>query len=205
MLAVLITLTPGRQNELIDCQKARVRIALLPIMDVKIHWNSTQELLECAYILSESTREWLKNPKYSAYRPLFTTQDDWTNVKYDLEVLWPFRYWTLWMSKWHTLTLHHLITGYNDMFDHMVGVMRALAKMKTQWKEDLYFAVKFARQKLAKYYTEVTPTTGMLLISAHTLDPFQKLRLLRKWDKGMDTYPEDETIYTTHHHETFLQ
>jgi len=48
------------------------------------------------------------------------------------------------MSKRHTVTLHHVITVYNDMFDHMDGVMRALPKMKTQWKEDLFFAVKLA-------------------------------------------------------------
>jgi hypothetical protein len=35
MLAVLIRLTPGRRNEFIDCQKAKVGIAVLPIMDVK--------------------------------------------------------------------------------------------------------------------------------------------------------------------------
>jgi hypothetical protein len=57
----------------------------------------------------------------------------------------------------------------------MDGVMRALAKKKTQWKEDLFFAVKLAKQKLSKYYAEVTPTTGMLLISAQILDPFWKL------------------------------
>jgi len=32
------------------------------------------------------------------------------------------------MSKWHAVTLHHVITVYNDIFDHMDGVMRALAK-----------------------------------------------------------------------------
>jgi hypothetical protein len=30
------------------------------------------------------------------------------------------------------------------MFDHMDGVMRAFAKKKTPWKEDLFFAVKLA-------------------------------------------------------------
>jgi hypothetical protein len=35
MLAVLFTLTPGCRNKFIDCQKAKVRIAVLPIMDVK--------------------------------------------------------------------------------------------------------------------------------------------------------------------------
>jgi hypothetical protein len=62
------------------------------------------------------------------------------------------------------------------MFDHMDGVMRALPKKKTQRKEDLSFAVKLARQKLSKYYAEVTPTTGMLMISAQILDLFRKLR-----------------------------
>jgi hypothetical protein len=30
------------------------------------------------------------------------------------------------------------------MFDHMDGVMGALPKKKTQWKEDLFFVVKLA-------------------------------------------------------------
>ena len=80
------------------------------------------------------------------------------------------------MSKRHTVTVQHIITVYNKMFDHMDGVMQASPKKKTPWKEDLFFAVKLARQKMSEYYTEVTPTTGILLMSAHILDPFRKLR-----------------------------
>jgi len=109
------------------------------------------------------------------------------------------------MSKRHTVTLHHVITVFNDMFDHMDGVMSALAKQKTQWKEDLFFAVKLAWQKLSKYYAEVTPTTGKLLISAHILDPFHKLRSFRKQAKGMDINPEDEISYTTQSKEAWLK
>jgi len=109
------------------------------------------------------------------------------------------------MSTRHTVTLHHGITVYNDMFDHMDGVMRALAKKKTQWKEDLFFTVKLAQQKVLKSYAEVTPTTDMLLISAYILDPFHVLRSFRKWDKGMDIFPEDETSCTTQYHEAFLK
>ena len=205
MHAVKITLTPGRQNEVIDCQKPKVRIGVLPIIDVKTCWNSTVELLERAIRLREFTREWLQNPKYAKYRPLFTTQDEWMIVKYVLEVLRPFRYWTLWMSKRHTVTLHHVITVYNEMFDHMDSMMRPLAKKKTPWKEDLFFAVKLARQKLFKYYAEVTPMTGMLLISTHILDRFRKLRSFRKWDEGMDINPEDQTFYSTQYQEAFLK
>ena len=87
------------------------------------------------------------------------------------------------MYKRHTVTLHHLITVYNDMFDHMDGVMIAVAKKKTQWKEDLFFAVELARQKLSKYDAEVTPSTGMRVIAAHIRNPVRMLRLFRKWDK----------------------
>ena len=193
-----ITLTPGGQ-------KANVQIAVLPIIDVKTWCNLTLELFEPAYRLCEFTCKWLKNPKSSDYRSLYTTENEWTMVKYAMEVLRPFRYWTLWMLKRHTVTLHHVITIYNDMFDHKNGVLWALAKEKTQWKEDLYFAVKFAQQKLSKYYAEVTPTMDMLLISARILDPFWKLWSFRKWDKGIDINPEDKTSYTTQYHEAFLK
>jgi len=122
-----------------------------------------------------------------------------------MELLRPFRYWTLWMSKRHTVTLHHVITRYNDMFEHMDSVMQALATKKTQWKHNLFFAVKLARQKLSKYYAEVTPTTGMLRISAPILDPFWKLRSCGKWDKGMDPNPDDETSYTTQYQVAILK
>jgi hypothetical protein len=91
------------------------------------------------------------------------------------------------------------------MFDHMDGAMRALCNKKTQWKEDLFFAVKLARQKLSKFYTEVTPTTGMLLISSHSLDPFWKLRSFSMWDNGMHIIPEGNTAYTTQYQEALLK
>jgi hypothetical protein len=67
------------------------------------------------------------------------------------------------------------MTVYKDMFDHMDGVMRALAKKKTQQKEDLFLAMTLAGPKQLKYYAEVTPSRGMVLISADSLDYFRKL------------------------------
>jgi len=91
------------------------------------------------------------------------------------------------------------------MFDHMDGVMQALAVMKAPWKEELFFAVKLAWQKLSNYYNEVTPTTGMLLISAHILDPFRTVQLIGKWDKRTDINTEDKTFYTTQYQEALLK
>jgi hypothetical protein len=50
-----------------------------------------------------------------------------------------------------------VITVYNVMFDNLDGVMLTSAQLMSQWNEDLYFAVRFAKQKLSKYYGEVTP------------------------------------------------
>jgi hypothetical protein len=75
------------------------------------------------------------------------------------------------MSKRYTVTLHHVITVYHNMFDYMHCLMRGLAKKKTQCKADSFFAVQYVRQKLLIHYAEVTSTTGILLISTHILDP----------------------------------
>jgi len=109
------------------------------------------------------------------------------------------------MWKRLTVTLHQVITVYNDMFDHMDGIMRVWAKKMTPGKEAVYFAGKLTSQKLSKYYAEVTPTMGMHRISVHILDPFCKLQSYRKLDKGMDINPENETWYTTPYEETLLK
>jgi len=49
------------------------------------------------------------------------------------------------MTNRHTVTLHHVITVYNDMFDHKNGVMRALARKKIEWEGELLFALKLAQ------------------------------------------------------------
>jgi len=197
-------LTPGGRNWFVDCQNANSQIAVPPVMDGTTHWNLTLKLLERTDSSCAFTWEWLKNLIYGDYRPLFTIQDECTTVKYVMEASWPFQYWTLCMSKEHTVTQHHVITVYNHMFNHMDGVMWALPKMKTQWKKDLYFAVKFVWQRQSKYCTKGTPRTGMLLISAHIVDPFQMLWSFRKSDKGMHINPEDETSYTTQFKEALL-
>jgi hypothetical protein len=108
------------------------------------------------------------------------------------------------MAKRHTVPQHYIITVYNDMFDHMDRMMGAFAKKKSHWKAQLLFAVKFARQKLSKYYAEMTPTTGIQRISVHRLNPYWKLQSFTQWGKGTDINPEDETSYSTQYHEACM-
>jgi len=149
--------------------------------------ESESTLLSCRGLGASGCTEkhWCCQPEYLGglrvasgpiyiFADVYTTHNEWTIIKYVMEVFRPFQYWMLWMSKRHTVTLNHIITVYNDMFDHKDGFMRELAEKITQWKEDLFFAMEFARQKWSKDYTEVTPMTGMFLISPHILDPFHK-------------------------------
>jgi hypothetical protein len=46
------------------------------------------------------------------------------------------------MRKTHTDTLGYIIRVYNDIFDQIDGVMHALAKKKSQRKEDLVIATQ---------------------------------------------------------------
>jgi len=97
MLAILIMLTPGHQNKFIDCQKTHVGITVLSIIDVKAQWNSTLELLERAYQLTEVTNKSLNNANYGDYQAFCTNPFECTIVMYVIEVLRPFRYRTHWM------------------------------------------------------------------------------------------------------------
>ena len=69
----------------------------------------------------------------------------------------------------------------------------------------LVLRCKVSLTEFFKFYSEVTPMTAMLLISAHIPDPFRMLRSLRTWDKGIDINPEDETFYTPKYQEAFLK
>jgi hypothetical protein len=69
-------------------------------------------------------------------------------VRYVIGAIKKFQYWSMWISKCHKVTLHRIISVYDDAFDHVDGVMYDLDKKKTHWKEFLYFARKFASHKL---------------------------------------------------------
>jgi len=69
------------------------------------------------------------------------------------------------MLKRHTVTLHHMNTDYNDKFDHMDGVMGALARQKTKWMVDCFVAVKLARETLSNHYAALTLSMRMIPIA----------------------------------------
>jgi hypothetical protein len=94
MFAAWIMMTSGCRNKFIDCQTAKVRIAVLPCIYVKTQWYSTLELLKRACRLREFTFEGLYNSNYIEYGPQYSTQDEWTIVKDIMQVFRPFHHCT---------------------------------------------------------------------------------------------------------------
>jgi len=199
---VVVNGSPKRRDDYLEIQRGKENIAVTLILDVKTRWNSTLAMLERAYRLKSYTYSWLV--QYPQYHSLCTTEDEWKAVEYVLQVLLPFRYWTLWMSKRKTITLHRVIGIYNAIFDHLDGVLKALAKKRLQWKRDIHRAVRSARAKLRKYYTKVTPETGLILILATMLDPFRKLQTFKGWDKEMGKSSDDSDSYERQYCDAFL-
>jgi hypothetical protein len=106
------------------------------------------------------------------------------------------------MSKRQRVTPNHVTIAPNDIFHCMDGIMPGFATKKTEWKEVLYFGMKFMWQMSSKYRTEVTSTPGMLLMSVHILDPFLRLHSSWMWGKQMDIFPRTRLLLlsnTTRH------
>ena len=203
-MAILVNSSPKHCDSYLALQKGRELIVVTLILDVKTHWNSTLATLERAYWLRPYMCQRLLNDEFLGFWPLYTTEDEWQAVEYVLEVLTPFRYWTLWMSKRHTITLHRVISIYNEMFDHLEGAMRSFKGKCTAWKVDVRRTVRASHKKLQCYYSEVTPESGLLLILAALLDPFRKTKTFRTWDAGMNIDPKDSESYTAQYTEAFI-
>ena len=59
--------------------------------------------------------------------------------------------------------------------------------------------------KLQKYYSKVTPETGLILILATILDPFTKRQIFEAWDREMGMDPEDQASYSRQYYNAFLE
>jgi hypothetical protein len=155
-------------SKLIDwLSNANVYIVVLHIMDLKRdgigHWSWMTEHTEYAHspvsgsrihnavIRSQSSQHRMNGPLWSMSWKTSGHSD--TGPSGCQRCIW-------------SHSLRNSAVNYH-MCTHMDSIMQDLAKKETQWKEDMFFAMKLLWQKLVKYYSEVTPMTDGLLISAH--------------------------------------
>jgi len=123
MSAVVITLTLRRRNKFIDCQKPMYDWQYYLLWMLKDGGTRLWSCMRNPTDYENSPASVSGMPISANYWPLLTMQHEWNMVKYVMVGLSPFRYRTQWMSKQHMVTLHHVITVFNTMFNNMDGFM----------------------------------------------------------------------------------
>jgi hypothetical protein len=203
-MAVGVKSSPQRAESYLDTQEGE-DIAVTLILDVLTRWNSLLFLLERAYRCRSFTEKWLSSsPSNTKYASCLATDDEWRAIEYLIKILRPIRYWTMIFQTRRRVTLNHIITVYNDVFDHFDSVLDALKSKKAQWQIDLREATQAARTVMMKYYDEIRPGAGTLIILGHILDPFRKIKAFKKWDIREGGKPSDEDSYTAQNRQVFL-
>ena len=92
-MSIAVGTSPQRRQHFIEIQNNRVKVPTTLLYDVKTRWNSTLNMLERSVSLREFTKDWLQT--YAVFTPLWSTLEEWRQIKYILEVLQPIRFWTL--------------------------------------------------------------------------------------------------------------
>jgi len=134
-MSITVGASPQRRQHFIRIQNKGVKISTTLLYDVKTRWNSTLNLLERSVGLEECTKDCLET--YAEFTPLGSTPEEWRQIEYSLVVLQPIRFWTLWMSKTCSVTIHRVFQVYQDIFDHLKMQISKLEQKRMKWKVDI--------------------------------------------------------------------
>jgi hypothetical protein len=112
-----------------------------------------------------------------SYTQFELDQEDWRQVEYLLLLTKPFFDFTNVLSKTRDVTVHHVFSIYNRLFNHLDDAESKLKRKAVPWKKRMLQALGAAKRKLSKYYTATdTASYGKIYAIATILYPSKKLR-----------------------------
>lgn len=125
-----------------------------------------------------------------SYTQFKLDQEEWRQVEYLLLLTKPFFDFTNVLSKTRDVTVHHVISIYNRLFNHLDDAESKLKRKAVPWKKRMLQALGAAKEKLSKYYTTIdTESYGTTYAIATILYPSKKLRYFDTADwRGEDLY-----------------
>jgi ribosomal protein S15P/S13E len=115
-------------------------------------------------------------------------------VEYLLLITKPFFDFTNVLSKTRDVTVHHVFSIYNKLFNHLDDAEKKLKRKAVPWKKRMLQALQAAKKKLSKYYTATdTEPYGSVYAMATILCPSKKLRYFDNAD-WRGTNKKGETV-----------
>lgn len=147
---------------------------LVPIQDVRTRWNSTFLMLNRARRLQSVFDQYCTTYQHVQFK---LDQEEWRQVEYLLLITKPFFDFTSVLSKTRDVTVHHVFSIYNRLFNHLEDAEKKLKHKAVPWKKRMLQALRSAKRKLSKYYTATdNESYGKVYAIATILCPSKKLR-----------------------------
>ena len=110
-------------------------------------------------------------------------QEEWRQIEYLLLITKPFFDFTNVLSKTRDVTVHHVFSIYNRLFNHLDDAEKKLKRKGVPWKKRMLQALAAAKEKLNKYYSATdSEPYGIVYAIATILCPSKKLRYFNNKD-----------------------
>lgn len=129
-------------------------------------------------------------------------EEEWRQVEYLLLITKPFFDFANVLSKTINITVQHVFSIYNKLFNHLDAVERKFKRKAVPWKKRMLQALQAAKKKLSKYYTATdNESYGAVYAIATILCPSKKLRYFDSADWRGQNGQREEVDYMKHYRE----
>lgn len=129
-------------------------------------------------------------------------EEEWRQVEYLLLTTKPFFDFTNVLSKTRDITVQHVFSIYNKLFNHLDATERKLKRKAVPWKKRMLQALRAAKKKLSKYYTATdNESHGTVYAIATILCPSKKLRYFDNADWRGKNEQGEVVDYMKHYRE----
>jgi hypothetical protein len=133
-------------------------------------------------------------------------QEEWRQVEYLLLIMKPFFDFTNVLSKTRDVTVHHVFSIYNKLFNHLDDAEKKLKRKAVPWKKRMLQALRAAKKKLSKYYAATdTESYGKVYAIATILCPSKKLRYFDSADWRGENKKGEKVDFMKHYREVLQE
>jgi hypothetical protein len=142
---------------------------------VSTRWDSTAFMLIRAVRLQDTITKFCS--EYFPAQPFSLIDQEWKQIKYLIDILRPFNFFTQTVSKTKGITLPYVLSIYDELFERLSeSRRRLLVKVSScTWVKPLIQGISAAENKLDDYYHKTYSNLGSIYGIGAILNPKLKL------------------------------